>query len=43
MVSFRPIKQFRVAKEVGEQMVQSILLAPFKAGDKLPSERGEAT
>ena len=39
MATFRPIKQFRVSEEVGEQLKQSILLGHFKAGDKLPSER----
>ena len=39
MVSFRPIKQFRVSREVGEQLKQSILLGQFEAGDRLPSER----
>jgi GntR family transcriptional repressor for pyruvate dehydrogenase complex len=39
MARFKPIKQFRVSREVGEQLKQSILLGHFKAGDKLPSER----
>lgn len=39
MVKFRPIKQFRVSREVCEQLKQSILLGQFKAGDRLPSER----
>jgi DNA-binding FadR family transcriptional regulator len=39
MPTFKPIRQFRVSKEVTEQLKQSILLGDFKAGDKLPSER----
>lgn len=39
MQTFKPIRQFRVSKEVTEQLKQSILLGNFKAGDKLPSER----
>jgi DNA-binding transcriptional regulator YhcF (GntR family) len=37
MARFRPIKQFRVSRDVCEQLKQSILLGQFKAGDRLPS------
>ena len=39
MAKFRPIKQSRVSKEVCHQLKQSILVAHFQPGDKLPSER----
>ena len=39
MARFKPIKQFRVSREVCEQLKESILLGQFKAGDRLPSER----
>lgn len=39
MARFKPIKQFRVSREVCEQLKESILLGQFKTGDKLPSER----
>lgn len=38
MVSFKPIKQFRVSKEAAEQLKHSILPGQFKAGDKPFSE-----
>lgn len=42
MARFRPIKQFRVSREVCEQLKQSILPGQFKAGDRLLStEFGE--
>lgn len=40
MARFKPIKQFRVSREVCEQLKESILLGQFKTGDRLPSERG---
>jgi len=39
MARFKPIKQFRVSREVCEQLKESILLGQFKTGDRLPSER----
>jgi GntR family transcriptional regulator, transcriptional repressor for pyruvate dehydrogenase complex len=39
MQTFKPIKQFRVSKDVTDQLKHSILLGYFKTGDKLPPER----
>jgi GntR family transcriptional regulator, transcriptional repressor for pyruvate dehydrogenase complex len=39
MAKIRPIRQFRVSKEVCARLKQSILVGYFQPGDKLPSER----
>jgi GntR family transcriptional regulator, transcriptional repressor for pyruvate dehydrogenase complex len=39
MLTFKPIKQSRVSKDVTEQLKHSILLGYFRTGDKLPAER----
>jgi len=42
MPNFKPIKQPRISDEVFHQLKESILSNGFKAGDKLPPERGLA-
>ncbi|MDD5206238.1 MAG: FadR/GntR family transcriptional regulator [Desulfobacterales bacterium] len=39
MLSFKPIKQSRISKEVTEQLKHAILMGHFQTGDKLPPER----
>lgn len=39
MVSFKPVKQPRIAEEVQQQLRESILRGDYRPGGKLPSER----
>lgn len=39
MPTFKPIRQFKVSREVTDQLKRSILTGDFKPGDKLPAER----